>query len=69
MNVFIFASEAHRSVSAFTSDSSGANLPAEYAPWRAANGGRAVLAGSNAGPVAKAVERDGYFLLGSRARH
>jgi hypothetical protein len=69
MQVFIFASASHLSVSAFTSDSSGANLPADYAPWRAINGGSAIGIGSAADPVAIAVKKDGYFLLGSRARH
>ena len=69
MQVFIFASESCQSISAFTSDDTGANLPAAYAPWRAVNGGRAMAVGGGTDPVARAVERDGYFLLGGHSRY
>jgi hypothetical protein len=68
MLIFIFASDTHLSVSAFTSDRTGGNLPTNYAPWRQVNGGRAMLVGSNIDPVSMAIQRDGYFLSISKAR-
>jgi hypothetical protein len=68
MEVYIFVSTAWPSVKAFASDMSGANLPAAYAPWRAANGGNAVLNGSAADPIGRAVKRDGYFLLSGKGQ-
>jgi hypothetical protein len=67
MQIYIFASGSHPNVSGFTSDQTGGNLPAEYVPWRPVNGGKAMLVGSDIDPVATAVERDGYFLLSSKA--
>jgi hypothetical protein len=63
MQIYIFISESQPSVRAFTEDGTGGNLPREYAPWRAANAGRAMLIGSASDPVAKAVQRDGFFLV------
>ena len=62
MEIYIFVSVARPSVRGFTSDVIGANLPVDYAPWRAANGGNAML-GSDTDPVVEAVRRDGYFLI------
>jgi hypothetical protein len=67
MQIYIFASDSHSTVSAFTSDQKGGNLPTDYAPWRHVNGGKAMLVGSVADPVAVAVLRGGYFLLSSKA--
>jgi hypothetical protein len=44
MLVFIFQSEKDNRRFGFTTDSSGKNLPAEYAPWRIF-GGRTLFAG------------------------
>jgi hypothetical protein len=68
MLIYIFASDSHPTVSAFTSDQTGGKLPTEYAPWRPVNGGKAMLIGSEIDPVAKAVKRDGYFLLSGRTK-
>ena len=65
MDVYLFLSGSTWNVSAFTADQSGANLPAEYAPWTPANGGRVMLAGAE-DPVSRAVSKDGFFLLGGR---
>jgi hypothetical protein len=66
MHVYIFASDSHPSVSAFTSDQTAGNLPIDYAPWRAVNAGNALLIASETDPIAEAVKRDGYFLLSAR---
>jgi hypothetical protein len=68
MEIYLFASDSRPSVSAFTSDKAGSNLPVEYSPWRAANSGNAMLIGSDTDPIAAAVRRDGYFLLSGKAR-
>ena len=67
MQIYIFASNIYPTVSAFTSDQTGGNLPTDYAPWRHVNGGKAMFVGTIADPVAVAVRRDGYFLLSSKA--
>src|SRR5271154_4560343 len=59
MDIYRFDSDSTPSVSAFTSDLTGKNLPADYAPWRAV-GGRVDLIGS---PVARVVAEHGLFLL------
>jgi hypothetical protein len=61
MEIYVFISTTRPSVRAFTSDRTGGNVPADFAPWRAANGGRPFVAGSD--PVSKVVQRDGYFLV------
>jgi hypothetical protein len=68
MLIYIFASDTRPRVSAFTADQTGGNLPADYAPWRSINGGKAVSVGSITDPVAVAVRRDGFFLLSGKAR-
>jgi hypothetical protein len=47
-----------------TSDLTGSNLPADYAPWRAL-GGRVELIGSG-DPVAREIAKHGLFLLSGR---
>jgi hypothetical protein len=66
MPIYLFASRSHASVKAFTSDETGGNLPDDYAPWYAAGG--AIQVGRDTDPVAKAVSRDGYFLVTSKTR-
>jgi hypothetical protein len=66
MEIYRFISTTWPSVKAFTSDVTGANLPAAYAPWRSTDGGNAMVVGLAANPVAKAVQRDGYFLLSGK---
>jgi hypothetical protein len=66
MEIYIFVSVSIPSVRAFTSDRAGDNLPTDYAPWRAANGGKAMFLGSDTDAVATAVKRDGFFLVSAR---
>jgi hypothetical protein len=63
MQIYIFVSDLRTSIRAFTADTTGGNLPAEYAPWHAVNGGRAMAAGSHQDPVVRAIARDGFFLV------
>jgi hypothetical protein len=66
MNIYRFASSCYETVSAFTWDATGGNLPADYAPWRPLNGGRGLCLDALAARVAELVNRDGYFLLSGR---
>jgi hypothetical protein len=63
MQIYLFASNSHPSVSAFTSDKAGGNLPADYAPWFPVNTGRTVLIDSPSVRIAEAIQQEGYFLL------
>ncbi len=63
MQVYLFASQHYPSVSAFTADKDGGNLPPAYSPWRPANDGRALFVGSPSDPVIAAIRAHGYFLL------
>jgi hypothetical protein len=67
MQIFRFASDSYR-ISASTSDATGGNLPANYAPWRAVNDGNALVVGAKTDPVAMAVTRNGYFLTTRQPR-
>jgi hypothetical protein len=69
MEIYLFASDRHPSVSAFSSDKAGGNLPTDYAPWLTVNNGRAIPIGSSSDKIAATIEQDGYFLLSARARH
>jgi hypothetical protein len=66
MQVYIFISESEPSVRAFTADQTGANLPVEYAPWRAANGGNPMRIASGSDTVARAVAEGGFYLVSSK---
>jgi hypothetical protein len=63
MQIYIFVSDLRVSVRAFTADATGGNLPTEYAPWHAVNGGRAMAVGSDQDPLVRAVAHDGFFLV------
>jgi hypothetical protein len=52
---------------AFTSDSTGANLPDEWAPWSLRSDCGGVSFEEDDGPVASLVHREGLFLLGGVA--
>jgi hypothetical protein len=60
MNVFVFVSTIHSS--AFTSDETGGNLPAEYAPWSLV---RRMYLASAVDPIAAGVKENGFFLVSS----
>jgi hypothetical protein len=62
MTVFLFISESDPTVRAFTADGTGNNLPAEYAPWRATNSGKAFYLGSANDPITIDIRTDGYSL-------
>jgi hypothetical protein len=64
MDIYRFDSDSTPTVRAFTSDLTGNNLPADYAPWHAV-GGRVELIGSG-DPIARVVARHGLFLLSGR---
>jgi hypothetical protein len=68
MPIYIFASETHVAISAFTSDPTGGNLPGIYAPWRSVNGGLTLPVDTQANPVVDAIRRDGFFLLSGKRR-
>ena len=69
MQVFIFQSEKDTDVSAFTSEKDGANLPAEFAPWKP-RGTSVIQTGKSligvvggTDVVMGGIEKDGYCLL------
>jgi hypothetical protein len=68
MQLYLFASHGQPSVSAFTADAAGTNLPAQFAPWHAVNAGQPIPLGSRSSPIATAVQREGYYLLAA-GRH
>ena len=63
MEIYTFISVSRPSVSAFTSDETGGNLPADYAPWQVVGYGKGKPLSSVAETVARAVQRAGYFLI------
>jgi hypothetical protein len=62
--LYFFTSRSVSSVRAFTSDVTGANLPADYAPWEKSRS-KAPLPGDGS-PIAALVQRDGFFLVTGR---
>ena len=63
MQAYLFASDLDPSVSAFSEFATGRNLPTEYAPWRALNGGTSLLVGPASVQILQAMKRDGFYLL------
>jgi hypothetical protein len=70
MRVYVFVSTKDREVLAFTADQAAANLPPDYAPWKPATHGGAVLLGDypddDAHVVLEAIRSDGFFLAVGR---
>jgi hypothetical protein len=66
MDAYFFASETDPTVSAFSEDAEGANLPGTYAPWRALNGGASLLVRPSSVPVLEALKRQGFYLLSDK---
>ena len=64
MAIFVFISTRDPNVVGFTASQDGGNLPFQYAPWRPATDGGAVMLGddTDASTVMDAVRRDGFFL-------
>ena len=56
---------SHAHLSAFTSDRTGANLPAEYGPWAFRKG---FYLASEHDPIAAAVKEHGFVLIGAGAK-
>jgi hypothetical protein len=63
MQICQFASHSHPSVSAFTSNRAGNNLPDDYAPWFPIYADRALFIESPSERIAAAIRRYGFFLL------
>jgi Na+/serine symporter len=64
--IYTFSSVRNSGVSAFTSDSTAANLPIAYAPWQSSMD-TALPTWGLVDPVMAAIERDGFFLVNSRS--
>jgi hypothetical protein len=62
MQVYVFISETV-SLRAFTTDQTGGNLPAAYAPWRVSNGGKAITVGDASHLLAVALKAHDYLLV------
>jgi hypothetical protein len=61
MPLYFFLSEVDAAVRAFSSDETGSNLPASYAPWRRSS--TAAVLSVDDGIVAQTVRREGHFLM------
>jgi hypothetical protein len=61
MTLYFFASRLVSSVRAFTSDATGANLPADYAPWKKSNSNLPLP--DEGSPVTAWVQQHGFFLV------
>jgi hypothetical protein len=62
MRIYVFASDTHPSVVGFTSDETGANLPAALGPWCEEADPGIVVIDTEDNPIAQAVRRDGFFV-------
>lgn len=74
MLVFTFVSGKEADVVGFTTDRTGASLPAEWAPWRPLGTGTLTSSVGLAGmeqsePVQQAIRKDGYYLVRARPFH
>ena len=67
MEIYAFASRKNPNMIAFTSDTTGDNLPNKYAPWFKSNGSQAIATGDGTDPVSAIVGRDGYFVAADRS--
>jgi hypothetical protein len=65
MQIYLFISTKDSKVSGFTSDSTGRNLPAEFAPWQPVNSGTALSIGTGADSVSIEVRERGFYLVTS----
>lgn len=63
MRVFFFKSQLARSINAFCESPAGRNLPTEYAPWRALNGGASLLVGLASVMILEAIRWNGFYVL------
>ena len=65
MTIYIFTSQSIPALRGFTSDETGSNLPAPYAPWQVLEGASPAIVRENH-PVADQVHRHGYFVISTR---
>jgi hypothetical protein len=61
MQIFVFTSVIAK-ITGFTLDRTGRILPAKFAPWRKL-GSTETMVTAVTDPVARAIRRDGYFLI------
>jgi hypothetical protein len=74
--IYLFQSQADSAVFAFTQDAAGQNLPEKYAPWQKSRPGGSLYLGvgessaqlGSSDPVIRAVESQGYYLVGTPSR-
>ena len=62
LRLYVFVSIPWQTIRGFTPDEAGANLPRDYAPWRAA-ADKPTLIVSDGEPIAAAVRENGFFLV------
>lgn len=60
MRIYVFVSESEPDILGFTSDKTGANLPAEYGSWREEAEPGVVVVDTDDDPIAQAVRRYGF---------
>jgi hypothetical protein len=76
MMINLFQSDSDPEVFGFTEDATGQNLPARFAPWRKSNRGGSLYLGvgessaqlRSGDPVIRAVETQGFYLVGTASR-
>ncbi|HBK09043.1 MAG TPA: hypothetical protein DDZ81_24825 [Acetobacteraceae bacterium] len=74
--ISLFQSDANPGVFGFTRDATGQNLPARFAPWRKNPRAGSLFLGAGESsaqvgtgdPVIRAVETQGYYLVGTPPR-
>ena len=72
----LFQSAADPEVFGFTRDATGQNLPEKFAPWRKSDRGGSLYLGIGessaqlgpADPVVRAVQTQGFYLVGTQSR-
>jgi hypothetical protein len=62
MRIYVYISQKDAEIMAFTSDSTGANLPTSDGPWIVGDAPDVLDIGSGRGAVSVAIRRDGYFI-------
>jgi hypothetical protein len=72
----LFQSDLDPEVFGFTRDATGQNLPETFAPWKRSSRGGSLYLGvgessdqlSSGDPVIRAVQTQGYYLVGTKTR-
>jgi hypothetical protein len=60
MEIYLFKSDSRHQLLGFTTDSTGANLPAQFQPWTKQCA--APIGHDHAGPIGDAIQRDGVYV-------